>query len=317
MLYAAYHFDYPYNNRDYFNIGDYIQSLAAIRYLPRLDLTIDRDSIATFRSDNKDIVKLIGNSWYCLKEKSHMLHNNIDFLPVSVHVNNPSENIQKVLASWAKFGPIGCRDIQTKELINYLGYDAYFSSCLTTTLTREFVLDNSSLKSERKGILLVDIDECLPRLKYWPLAKFFYSRKQAHEYHRCLNELKLLLRKYDGEKIERLTHTFPKTLSHAERFEIAKNLLRKYANASLVITSRIHCALPCLALGTPVVLMTKKFDELRYRGIYDFFNHIGLNENLEFSIDLNYRNGLIVNKNTHIKKANELIDKCEKFIGNT
>ena len=33
----------------------------------------------------------------------------------------------------------------------------------------------------------------------------------------------------------------------------AESLVKKYAGASLVVTSRIHCALPCLAVGTPAL----------------------------------------------------------------
>lgn len=38
--------------------------------------------------------------------------------------------------------------------------------------------------------------------------------------------------------------------------EYAKYLIRKYAKAKLVVTSRIHCALPCLGIETPVIFVT-------------------------------------------------------------
>lgn len=41
--------------------------------------------------------------------------------------------------------------------------------------------------------------------------------------------------------------------SEEERFLRANELLRKYASAKYVITSRIHCALPCLGFQTPVI----------------------------------------------------------------
>ena len=37
------------------------------------------------------------------------------------------------------------------------------------------------------------------------------------------------------------------------KFEFARGLLFKYAAAKFVVTSRIHCALPCLGLETPVL----------------------------------------------------------------
>ena len=39
------------------------------------------------------------------------------------------------------------------------------------------------------------------------------------------------------------------------RFTEAYNRLKKYASAKLVITQRIHCALPCVAMGTPVIFI--------------------------------------------------------------
>ena len=56
---------------------------------------------------------------------------------------------------------------------------------------------------------------------------------------------------------------------HAYRLSKARALLRRYSSAKLVITSRLHCALPCLALGTPVLLLRQdiqsdpRFDGLR------------------------------------------------------
>lgn len=41
-----------------------------------------------------------------------------------------------------------------------------------------------------------------------------------------------------------------------EKMEYAKYLIRKYAKAKLVVTSRIHCALPCLGIETPVIFVT-------------------------------------------------------------
>ena len=35
--------------------------------------------------------------------------------------------------------------------------------------------------------------------------------------------------------------------------QCADELLKKYAKAEMVVTSRIHCALPCTGMGTPVI----------------------------------------------------------------
>lgn len=51
---------------------------------------------------------------------------------------------------------------------------------------------------------------------------------------------------------ERLTHDVPKTLGFVDEWKLAVERLSKYRTASVVHTSRIHVALPCVAFGTPV-----------------------------------------------------------------
>ena len=41
-------------------------------------------------------------------------------------------------------------------------------------------------------------------------------------------------------------------------FKIAEKLVRKYAKAKMVVTSRIHAGLPCLGMGTPVVFIANQ-----------------------------------------------------------
>lgn len=315
MLYAAYHFEYPFDATSCFNIGDYIQSLAAIQYLPKLDLTIDRDSISKIKSVSNERIKLIGNSWYSIHDHAHVLPEFVSFLPVSIHINNPQyPRLDNVLNSWANFGPIGCRDTQTLDVIRQYGYEAYFSSCLTTTLSKSFIFNNQSVCTERKGVYFVDVFEEPNSINLFPLNRFLKNYLIASEYKKCLNELNKLIKYYEGEEIHRVTHLFPQSLSQEKRFEIARNLIKKYSTAKLVVTSRIHCALPCLALGTPTVLITKKYDYLRYGGIYNFLNHIALDQNSKISIDLTKHHGELINNNSHVVKAKELTKRCKEFI---
>ena len=52
--------------------------------------------------------------------------------------------------------------------------------------------------------------------------------------------------------------------------------LRDYARAKLVITSRIHCALPCAGMGVPVILMVANPQDPRFGGITELLNHLGV-----------------------------------------
>jgi hypothetical protein len=62
---------------------------------------------------------------------------------------------------------------------------------------------------------------------------------------------------------------------HNLRMSLAEEMLRRYKTAAFVITSRLHVALPCLALGTPVVLLKRGIrKDVRFEGVRDFVNHL-------------------------------------------
>ena len=62
----------------------------------------------------------------------------------------------------------------------------------------------------------------------------------------------------------------------------AYNIIERYARAKLVITTRLHCALPCVALETPVILLNLKSiggasrerPSPRVSGLLDLFHRI-------------------------------------------
>ena len=73
--------------------------------------------------------------------------------------------------------------------------------------------------------------------------------------------------------------------SNMDMLNIAEGLVKKYAKAKMVITSRIHAGLPCLGMGTPVVFiandevtsMTGSFNTPgRLGGLVDLFRVINL-----------------------------------------
>ena len=71
-----------------------------------------------------------------------------------------------------------------------------------------------------------------------------------------------------------------------ERFSAAYELIEKYASAKLVITQRIHCALPCVGMGIPVIIInshwlpggggSKKKASERVSGLLPLFHTLDL-----------------------------------------
>lgn len=268
----VYNFERPFNE---VNIGDYIQSLAALQYIPKkcVPILIDRDTIQYYHGPK---VKLLMNGWFYIKEGNKYTSEKIVPLYLSYHLQN-FVNDSRMIAHLKKYQPIGCRDNYTKKLLIKHGIKAYFSSCLTTTLDINYYKGDSFRNDE---IIFTDF-------------KFGYY-KEADE---CIKNLKA----YNFTNITYLTHISSNKLNHSERFQIANKYLRKYARAKLVITTRIHAALPCLSLKTPVILINNYYDFNRYDGIYDLLNTIGINSNNVFEININInKNGFVFNSEKYL-----------------
>ena len=82
----------------------------------------------------------------------------------------------------------------------------------------------------------------------------------------------------------------------------------------MVITNKLHCSLPCLALETPVLLLyDKSFKENKDRiGTYlEYLNHIDRNKFLKSNIDFDHPKP---NSKNYLKLRKDLIKRCESFI---
>ena len=106
-------------------------------------------------------------------------------------------------------------------------------------------------------------------------------------------------------------------MSHIERFKLAKSLLNKYARAKLVISTRIHGALPCLVLNTLVIFIQKNYNYNRFPGLYELLNTFGTNKDNKFEIRVNLDNkGFVYNSKNYLEYANKLKDQLRN-ISNT
>ncbi len=239
------------------NLGDEVQSIAATRLLPRVDRYLPREALHTVTSDKR--LKLLCNGFFMYNPSHWPPSDAIEPLFVSLHVSELNKAgvmaRPELKAYYEKFGPVGCRDKKTARLFRANGHDAYFSGCATLTLENPFP------PSERTDeILLVD-----------PFYHF------ENEDYRLYLEDKIIPAS-EKHRVHRITHTLPADHGHteAEKIAMANALLDRYAKASLVITSRIHAALPCLGMGTPVLFVQngydRKFGKERFEGLLDFFH---------------------------------------------
>ena len=323
MKYALLTYD---ENKRFFNIGDYIQSLAAKQYLPQVDYYINREELADYKGEK---VKLILNGWF-----THNIHNwvpskNIEPLFISFHMNNtaaPHMLTQKAITYLKKYEPIGCRDEYTVSILKEKGINAFFTGCLTTTLD-SYKVDDSERGND---IYIVD-----PLYSYPRKEKTFYDLKytiksilnrDAFKLNKKNKHLQNIIDKKVLTKAIYINQEPPaNTYNDKEKFEMAEDLLHKYAKAKLVITSRIHCALPCLALGTPVIFINgfnNFVDTSRFDGIIDLFNRIDINSDTgEFKANFPLEGKITENINInnfglHNKLAEPMKKICKEYIKN-
>ncbi|WP_299436938.1 polysaccharide pyruvyl transferase family protein [uncultured Aquimarina sp.] len=311
-------------NKNFFNVGDNIQSLAAKQYLPKVDMLLNRERLGDYKGDP---IKLIMNGWF-----THNIHNwvpseNIDPVFVSFHMNNtaaPAMLSEKGIAYLKKHEPIGCRDQFTADTLKSKGIDAYFTGCLTLTL------DSYKVDDSERGDDIYIVD---PLYSYPRAEKVFYNTKITIK--NILNGSAFKLGKKDTHVKKFIskevldTATFinqeppSNTYTDEEKFAMAEDLLSKYAKAKLVITSRIHCALPCLAMGTPVIFVNgfdSFVDSCRFDGILELFNRIDIDSKTgaytsNFGLEGKITNDTIVkNLEKHHDLANALKEKVTSKI---
>lgn len=264
---------------------------------------VDRDGLSGFRNEFK--CKLIANGWYYLFDGCHQWSDCLEPLLTSVHINNTDNanefhNVLDKLKAASQKSPIGCRDFATQRFLQSNGIACFFSSCLTTTLQRKDYSDGR----DRSGVIFSDCSNDFYS-KIFPIDRFINK-------NRAINRINALLRNYYAqEAISYVTHECQLSVPHREIFELAKALLQRYANAKLVITSRIHAALPCLGLGTPVILVCP-YDQQRFEGLAELLNYIWTDGG-KYSISID-REGKVLNKADYKIYSDNLRKQCLSFM---
>lgn len=330
------------------NIGDYVQALASSQFIPKLDGFIDRDE--ELKDYDGNPCKVIMNGWYMHSPQNWPPSELIDPLFVSFHLNSTVKEEMLSSSSIAylkEHQPIGCRDFKTQELLTSHGVDAYFSGCLTLTLgekyrsskngNKSYIVDphiNGEMKWDNiiKAIFTTifhphDILK-LYRNKQLSLhngrnfiRKVLKTAFYYKEYSRIFSRKVIMESIYVNQENDLYKTHFQTDL---DRLKEAERLIRLYAEASLVITSRIHCALPCLGLETPVVYIEKGQDneesKCRLDGLKDLFNVVKVDKGV---LVPQFETTLPITKSNHPSNkdswrdfANNLKHRCRDFVRN-
>lgn len=266
------------------NVGDYIQSIAAKIFYPDFDQYVERESINNVELEEDERIKVVMNAWWMWRGENWPPHPAIDPLMISMHI---SPLVAHEMLSESKIGymrdhaPIGCRDTGTMKLLQDRGVECYFSGCMTLCLGDKYL---KSPEIERKGVIFVDpfipITNRGKDIYYrdilrgiWAFVQHplksaklrrrvgIYHNDKLKRYFRAAMFYKTYSALFDDELLfnaEFVSHILwvdPQQCSNDYYMDYAEELLRRYSEAKLVVTSRIHCALPCLALETPVLFV--------------------------------------------------------------
>ncbi len=229
------------------NYGDDIQALAAIHLLKKFGVEevvfIDREKAFLYKGEP---VHVVMNGWYMSNYRYFPPTKQIHPFFISFHVT-PEEVIRDNIDYFKTHGPIGCRDLSTLQKCQKYGIDAYFSGCLTLTF------DEVWPKSEQT--YLVDV---VPPFNRDTRLELDLSKITASE---------------QGQFITQGAPPIPKKENLTRHLKYVECLLDKYKKAKLVITSRLHCALPCQAFGTDVVFVHNNYaKDPRFKGLEKYLN---------------------------------------------
>ncbi|KAA3439596.1 polysaccharide pyruvyl transferase family protein [Rufibacter hautae] len=237
------------------NIGDVLQGMVAKNFLPTNALVVNREAMAEIDAAEPGL--LVANGWYMHSFDKFPPPENIQPVYVSVHIAQ-SELLsnRKVRDHFKKHAPIGCRDAKTLKLFLGWGIPAYYSSCLTITTAKRAPI-NTTGKGE---VLLVDnIDHPIPE--------------------KVKQKLEGLL----GTSMVRVSHDPPDVSGTIQEFmqksePHMNSLLERYCRAALVVTTKIHCALPCLGMGANVMLIHPNPSDPRLATVAEFLDIVSYEE---------------------------------------
>lgn len=218
-----------YKNLHIVNIGDAMQIIAVLNLYRNMG--IDEESIIRVNYfdlqtyDGEEVMLPICFPFYGFNNQNKVTCFSPKIIPVFLSISLFDTNLDSEEVEYLKkFEPIGCRDAFTAEGLAKKGLKTYLNGCMTLTL------DAIQKEPKKTDVICVDV----------PDGFFSY------------------IPDYLRENMKIQTHIFKNVQGNTD--VAARELLEEYAcQAKLMITSRLHAALPCLAVGIPVIFISSEF----------------------------------------------------------
>ena len=276
------------------NIGDDIQAYVIKRFLPRIDYYIDRNHLDEFVPKSNEKIATIINGWFLQYTLNWPPSPYIHPLPISMHftykdwfwdTTDRAYHLQGYgLEYLKKIEPIGCRDSHTMKLLNSKGVKTEYTGCMTLTLEKFQGVEKQDY------ICAVDVSK----------------------------EVVEKIRNTTDMEVKEITHIVPEDywkLSWDERMQNVEKLLKLYQGARAVVSYRLHCALPCLALGTSVILLNEEYRNDRFGDYTKYIESCHESDFISGKVKYDYRNIPIHDEGWKDLRDN-LIKRCRDFVAN-
>ena len=216
------------------NPGDAIQTIAVKHALEKAGVStiqsgrLIRDELSLY---DGPAVRCVMQGWF---SHGHLFWPSPSIRPIFIgtHLTAPAQAFVSRLVEYApdirRSAEIGCRDLFTLDFCRSIGIKSYFSRCLTLSLPRR------NLEEKGSRVFLVDIPEEYMRFIPKDVSRDAKSICQRH-YSSDIGGARF---------------------SPSEQESLAESFLATYrTEASLVVTTAIHVAMPCIAMGIPVVFV--------------------------------------------------------------
>ena len=210
------------------NLGDDLVALAAMQHLPRVDYALDADALdaplPALHADDRLALLCPG---LFLRSSAHWpVEKHTAPVCIGVHMSSgdawglPLSSLDGAgYDALLACAPIAARDVRTANRLAKMNIPHMLTGCLSLTLEHPAV--------PRKGVVCCDVPEDVVR----GIQGF-------------------------RRDVTVLTHDLSDpSPDFDQRMADAKALLTRYASAEMVFTRRLHCAMACLAVGTPVLLL--------------------------------------------------------------
>lgn len=240
------------NGMDHYNLGDWFQSFAIMNLYKEWGIDdyifVNRDDASEYDGEKVILPMNCYHSFSNRKDYSNItfpLAKNIIPCFFSIRIQDniiPEEH----LGCFEEYSLIGCRDEETYTKLSESGIDAFVSGCVTLTLPKR-----KSSESQNK-IILVDAPEEIEDFMPDYLKNTYDIEKKSQLLYLGRSEGDFWTTEQEGEKA----------------YNEARKMMEYYKdNAKLIITSRLHVASPCIAMGIPVILVREDDFSERYSWI--------------------------------------------------